>query len=240
MIICLTPEDLARERKPQYGGRLIQMFGDRSTPWDGPCGHLVLQKPDDVVHPHFHEADQYQVFVKGDGRIGGHEVRVGSIHYADCYSGYGPIVPNAEGCAYMTLRPTYDTTHHSLPKEAKLAQGRRGRQHRADMDLSSADRHGVEALFQRPDGVAAYQQDAAPHEPLPTIEMTGGSYWLVMRGSVQIDGRACPSETCLWVGEGETRPDMIAGDDGATVAVLCFADSRSREARNAPAEAAAV
>jgi len=231
MIICLTPEDRARDRKPQYGGRLIEMFGDRSSPWDGPCGHLVRQKAEDTVTPHFHEADQYQVFVAGSGRIGGHEVRTGSVHYADAYSGYGPIVPAAGGCSYMTLRPTFDTSHHPLPKEAKLAQGRRGRQHTADLDLSSGDRRGVKTLFRRPDGVAAYQQDAAPHEPLSNIEMTGGAYWLVMAGEVVIDGRPCPAETCLWVGETEDRPEMVAGEEGATVAVLCFADRRSQSAR---------
>jgi len=235
MIICMTPEDLARDRKPQYGGRMIEMFGDRSSPWEGPCGHLVRQKAEDIVAPHFHEADQYQVFVAGSGRIGGHEVRTGSVHYADAYSGYGPIVPNAEGCSYMTLRPTFDKSHHPLPQEAILARGRRGRQHTADMDLSSGAREGVDTLFHRPDGMAAYQQDVGPHQPLPKIEMAGGSYWLVMRGGVVIDGRPCPAETCLWVGEAENRPEMIAGEDGATVAVLCFADRRGHAGRSAGA-----
>lgn len=235
MIICVTPEDLARDRTPQYGGRLVEMFGDRSRPWDGPCGHLVHQKPEDTVAPHFHEADQYQVFVAGSGRIGGHEVRTGSVHYADSYSGYGPIVPNAGGCSYMTLRPTFDTSHHSLPQEAKLAQGRRGRQHNADLDLSSGDRDALRTLFRRPDGVAAYQQDAEPDAPLAPIEVAGGSYWLVMQGAVVIDGRSCPAGTALWVGEAQARPAMIAGPDGATVAVLCFADAASQALRRAAA-----
>ena len=231
MIICVTPEDLARDRKPQYSGKMIEMFGDRSTPWEGPCGHRVFQTSEDIVAPHFHEADQYQVFVSGGGRIGGHEVKTGSIHYADAFSGYGPIVPAAEGCSYMTLRPTFDKSHHPLPKEAHLAGGRRGRQHMADMDLSSGGREGIDTLFRRPDGVAAYQQNAGPNQPLPGLEIAGGSYWLVVNGSVAIDGRQCPADTCLWVGEGEPRPEMITGDDGATVAILCFADRRSAAGR---------
>jgi hypothetical protein len=140
-------------------------------------------------------------------------------------------LPNPEGCSYVTLRPTFDTSHHSLPQEAKLAHGRRGRQHTVDMDLASDDRGGTTTLFRRPDGVAAYQQDVAPHQPLPDVQTTGGGYWLIMRGSVVIGGRTCPAETCLWVGEAENRPEMIAGEDGATVAVLCFADRQSQAAR---------
>lgn len=232
MIICMTPEDLARERQWQYGGRMIEMFGDRSSPWDGPCGHLVRQPPDHVIHPHFHEADQYQVFVAGGGHIGGHAVKTGSVHYADGYSGYGPITPDAEGCAYMTLRPSFDTSHHPLPRDAGLARGRSGRQHTAHLDLSRANRRGVDTLFSRPDGVAAYQLDLGPHAPEPALEIAGGSYWLVMGGSVRIDARPCPAETCLWVGESEARPQIIAGADGATLAVLCFAPSHSRAARS--------
>ncbi len=130
MIICVTPEEV-KARVPITGGQgttVHEIVGDRSTPWDGPCGHLVTQAPVDVVPPHFHEADQYQVFVAGSGRIGGHPVAVGTVHYSDGYSGYGPIVPDADGCAYLTLRPTFDTSHHNLPADAALARGRKGRQ----------------------------------------------------------------------------------------------------------------
>ncbi len=231
MIICVTPEDLARDRQWQHGGKMIEMFGDRSSPWEGPCGHLVRQPEGHIVHPHFHEADQYQVFVAGSGHIGGHAVRTGAVHYSDAFSGYGPIIPDAEGCSYMTLRPTFDTSHHPLPQEAKRAKGRSGRQQTVHMDLSEGERAQIETLFSRPDGAAAHQLNLKPHETAPKLETPGGAYWLVMRGPVEIDGRACPAQSCLWVGEGETRPAMVAGDAGATVVALNFPDSRSRAAR---------
>jgi len=239
MIICVTPEDLARDRTPKYNGRVTEMFGDRAVPWDGPCGHLVRQRHKDSNPPHFHEADQYQIFVAGEARVGGHQVKAGSVHYSDGYSGYGPIEAGPDGCTYLTLRPVFDTSNHPLPQDAKLARGRKGQQQVAEMDLGDGAREGVATLFQRPDGVGVYQQDAAPGAALPEVPTTGGSYWLVMKGEVAVDGRPCPEGTCLWVGEGETRPAMTAGAEGATVAVMCFAARQSAAARGAKAGLAA-
>jgi len=229
MIIRVNPQD----RPPQHGGRLVQMFGDRNVPWDGPCGHLVNQRPEDDNGAHFHEADQYQLFIAGEGQVGGHAVATGSVHYADGYSGYGPITTGPQGCSYLTLRPSFDNTRHLLPAEAALAKGRKGRQHNARMNLDAACVPGVIALFERPDGVGAYQVEVAPGAAPASVMLRGGSYWVVMRGEAEIDGQASPPSTCVWVGEGEAPPAIIAGPDGVTIAVLGFADRRSQTARGA-------
>jgi hypothetical protein len=230
MILCVTPEDREKRREP---GNKVELFGDRAVPWDGPCGHLVTQGPDVANPAHFHEADQFQIFVAGSGRIGNHRVKVGTIHYADGYRGYGPIVPDQGGCSYLSLRPTYDTSRHLIPQEAELARGRKGGQRMAEFDLSADVSPGVTTLLYRNDGVGAYQQNMDANQPLPMVETKGGSYWLVLKGSIRCDGRDCPTETCIWVGEGEARPEMIAGSDGATVIVMCFAVLQSQQERKA-------
>jgi len=233
MIICVTPEDMARDRAPKFDGRLVELFGDRNLPWDGPSGHLVNQRAADANPPHFHEADQYQLFIAGEGRVGGHAVAPGSVHYADGFSGYGPIVAAPEGCSYLTLRAAHDTSSHKLPEEAALAQGRKGRQHMGAFDLSDGRQPGVETLFERADGVATYQVDAAPGAAVSQPPVVGASYWVVMKGEALVDGHPCPARTCLWVGQGEARPAMTAGPEGVTLAVLCFAPRDSQAARGA-------
>ena len=51
-----------------------------------PMAFLVEKDAAAVVHPHFHQADQYQVIVQGGGRLGVHDVGTVSVHYTDSYS----------------------------------------------------------------------------------------------------------------------------------------------------------
>ena len=227
MILTVTPED---RREPEYNGQMTQLFGDRANPWDGPCGHLVRQRPETDNPAHFHEADQYQIVIGGGGKVGGHRVAFGDIHYADGYSGYGPIETDADGLDYLTLRPIFDKTNHPLPKFAALAKGRRGRQHMAQMDLSPTA-SGTKVLFERPDGVAMVQQTLAPRAAAEAVAARGGAYWVVMRGSVISESRLLPQQTIVWVGQGETAPAMTAGDEGAVLLAACFSDHESSAVR---------
>jgi len=195
-------------------GKACQLFGDRTKPWDGPCGHSVTQSAEHAVKPHFHEADQFQVVIDGAGHVGGHPVQVGSIHYADGFAGYGPIVAQDGGLTYLTLRSSFDTTHHRLPYEAERAKGRRGRQHMAEVDYA-AGAAGLVTLVSRDDGMGVRQQRLAPGEALAGLETPGGRYCLVMEGSSEIDGRLCSKHACLWVGQGDVCPPIVGGPEGA-------------------------
>jgi hypothetical protein len=236
MIICITPDEFKGLCPPYERSRALghacQLFGDRSHAWDGPCGHSVTQGPQDVTKPHFHEADQYQIVIDGSGHVGGHHVSVGSVHYADGYAGYGPIISEEAGLTYLTLRSSFDTTHHRLPYEAERARGRRGRQHMAKIDFELRD-PGLVTLTSREDGMSVRQQRLAPNEALADFRTPGARYFLVMDGEVAIDGRSCSEHTCLWVGESETPPPIVGGQRGALVAMLCFpsADSRIQRQR---------
>ena len=86
-----------------YYGRLIELY-------DGPQAFLVdLPEPGATVEPHFHDVDQFQVIVRGEGRFGKDRVSEFCFHYADAYTPYGPIVGPAEGISFFTLgeRPTW-------------------------------------------------------------------------------------------------------------------------------------
>lgn len=232
MVITITPEDCARDRTPLYGGRVVELFGDRSRPWDGPCGHLVHQRASDDNPTHFHEADQFQIFVAGSGSLGGHAVKPGFIHYADGYRAYGPIVADERGCSYVTLRPSFDTSHHMVSESAALARGRKGGQKIGQVDLSPAAMPGLKTIFFRDDGVAAYQQVVSAGESVEPVEVKGGSFGLILKGEAWIDGRLCSEGSCVWVGEGEACPPMMAGKDGLVLALLCCASAEAQAGRN--------
>ena len=71
---------------------------------DTPQALLVEQTPNSVVPPHFHGIDQFQGVVNGSGMLGKHRVAPVCIHYANAYTGYGPINAGDDGIYYFTLR----------------------------------------------------------------------------------------------------------------------------------------
>ena len=96
-----------------------------------PMAFLVEKDAEAVVHPHFHQADQYQVIVQGGGRLGTHDVGTVAVHYTDAYSAYGPIVAAGEGISWFTLRNAWDSGARYMPKERQQLREARARfQHR--------------------------------------------------------------------------------------------------------------
>jgi hypothetical protein len=67
------------------------------------------------IEPHFHDVDQYQIVVAGDGRIGKREVRPITFQYADAFTPYGPIVARDDGISFFTLRNFASGGHWSMP-----------------------------------------------------------------------------------------------------------------------------
>mgnify|MGYP007000427639 len=53
-----------------------------------PQGFLVEQPSNSVTPPHFHDYEQYQVFVDGGARLGKHVASPLSLHYARGHTPY--------------------------------------------------------------------------------------------------------------------------------------------------------
>ena len=69
-----------------------------------------------TVPPHFHDTDQFQVFVAGAASFGKHRVEPLTVHYAGGHTPYGPIVTAEEGTHYFTLRKHWDCSVSSSNK----------------------------------------------------------------------------------------------------------------------------
>ncbi|MBT3534778.1 MAG: hypothetical protein HN478_12925, partial [Rhodospirillaceae bacterium] len=79
-------------------------LGTDTSHRDTPQALLVEQSANSEIPPHFHGIDQFQVVVRGGGMLGKHAVKPVCIHYANAYSGYGPLNAEDEGVFYFTLR----------------------------------------------------------------------------------------------------------------------------------------
>jgi hypothetical protein len=70
-----------------------------------PQGFLVMQPPGAVTPAHFHEPNQFQVFVEGDARIGHRSATPLTVQYANGHTPYGPIVALDAGVTYFHTAP---------------------------------------------------------------------------------------------------------------------------------------
>jgi len=212
------------------GASATDFIGRRAETSDHPLAFLVNGPPAFVIPPHFHEIDQYQIFVGGSATLGKHKVLPGSVHYADAYTPYGPITATEDGFNYLTLRPRSIIGYHEMPEGGPLlkpvneARGRRGRMMVADIAPGRPRETASEALFEELDGIAAYRLSAEPGARLPQPDIDhGGAYYVVLEGEIAAGGETYPPRSCIWVGQHESPPEMIAGADGASVAFMSFA-----------------
>lgn len=202
-----------------------------------PQAFLIDMRENDEILPHFHEVDQFQVFVAGAGtvgRAGGDPVPPITVHYADRYTGYGPILAGPGGSAYFTLRARTDPgpvyLHHPGYREKLKPSAKR---HFARQTWLSTP-----AVLQARAQVTteAVAGDAQGHGPGATMIRagaglvlnspdpvgTGGLYLLVLQGSVGYHGQPYPEWSVLFADAADGALSLTAGDRGAEVLVLRF------------------
>ncbi len=199
-----------------------------------PIAYLVEQGPHTTLRPHFHVADQFQVFVTGEGRIGTKQAAAGLGHFVGPYSGYGPIVGGETGLAYMTLRNAYDGGAQWLPENSASlrAQGVTRREATFEerppspADLAAQEGVRMTALMaQMPDGMAAWSYTLGPNASVegPAPASGGGQFWLVMEGHMlHAQEGAMPRLSLAFVAPDEAAYTARAGDGGLHVFVLQF------------------
>jgi hypothetical protein len=203
---------------PDYADRSPQAF----SAWY-PAG--------EALGAHFHATDQFQVVTRGGGRLGGHAVAVGSVHYADRNTPYGPIEPGPDGIEFLTMRSVAAAGAFFMPGQAErlaasLADdpgGRRPAERRNLMaDLASAvtadDGRAVDRTD--PDGLRIEAVDVAAGSTTEVAAEGDGAYLVVIDGSVlDHDGSTFGIGALRFVDRGEAA-SVAASSDGARFALL--------------------
>ena len=219
--------------RPDGVGRQRNYLGAAGTIGNGPQAFLVERPYAGArIEPHFHDVDQFQVVVAGDGRMGKKPVRPVTFQYADAYTPYGPIVGNGEGISFFTLRPVASGGHFSMPGNRHRMPCRAGR-NIAGGFAPRAVAPGVvleEALLPaESDGVAAHGWHLGAGASMTGLPShAGGQYYLVCEGGLVEDGRVLPRHSLLHIGPGEAAPRLAAGPDGASVLMLQFCRPSAR------------
>ncbi|MGA0025454.1 MAG: hypothetical protein ACO3F9_12530 [Burkholderiales bacterium] len=231
------------------GRRLVKSTGTGEEHWrtdyigkrmdavqETPQAFLIEMSPNEVIVPHFHEVDQFQVFVAGAGSLcrDTHPVRPLAVHYADHHTGYGPITAGTHGYSYFTLRARTDSGAVYLHKPGyreKLKPSRKRHHTAPDIVLGTEPvlltRREIarETLFSDADGaLGAWLMRLGPDMETdgPDPRNTGGQYYLVVNGSLDIDGQSCAAWTTVFVGAADAPMKIRAGSGGAEVLLMQF------------------
>jgi hypothetical protein len=207
-------------RTPYIGGGDVK---------EGPTCFLVEQAPNSIIEPHFHQADQFQVFVAGEGALGKHNIAPVVVHYVNAFTPYGPIKSHGDGIHYFTLRNGYDPGARFLPGAVKELP-RVPRRHATSKPSPLGREPGpsgtewTNLLEGEPDGLAAYHVSlAGGHaQSIGGEKAAGGEFWLVLGGSLELGAKTLPAYSCLHRSAHEERPVAHAGREGAELMVLQF------------------
>jgi len=202
-----------------------------------PQAYLLEHEPGNVIEPHFHTVDQFQLFVAGTGRLGRHEVAPFHVHYTDAYSPYGPIVAGAAGVAFLTLRPRRDAGAHYMPGSRDKMVRRAGRNvtHHAVLDpiavaRLAGDSQSVELEAEHPDGLAMWLLRLGASVTMSVPTGGGGQYVVVVSGSLETSDATLAPLSCAFVPMGAGATELLAGATGAELLVLRFPVPRAADA----------
>jgi hypothetical protein len=198
-----------------------------------PMAYLVEQDPYSYLNPHFHVADQFQVFTSGGGTIGGEAIQPISFHFVAKYSPYGPIEAGRQGLHYFTLRNGFDPGSRFMPAaRAELPRSRTFRQVYCGPlpTLQSRDLASLrsplleEALERKTDGLAVWQCFIPPDSRFcgPLLSLSGGQHILVCLGDLVLDGQLLPPNSCVFLSPDEEPLSGTAGPGGAYLLVFQY------------------
>lgn len=177
-----------------------------------------------VTRAHFHEVDQFQLFVEGRQRVGSATVEPVTLHYADAHTPYGPIVGDETGVHYLTYRSQPDPGARWMPESRHLRRRRGGRHAtvRVPLDLTGPD--WVDLVPPAADGLGAAVRTAAPGERIVDERPVVGEMraLVVVAGSIVVDDRDHGRLSSVVVSRGDAVPSLHAGAEGVTLVSLDF------------------
>ncbi len=236
------------------GRRVIQSRGTGEEHWrtdylgkpgDGqiknePQAFLIEMHASETILPHFHEVDQFQVFVAGSGGLGRHPHGVLAVHYADHHTGYGPINAGPLGYSYFTLRAKSDPGAHYLHKPGyrealKPSAKRHGVADNVPLStepvLMNRKELAVEPLM--PElaggglGASLIRMGPGMSHAGPDPRATGGQYYLVLNGSLEHDSKHYSKWSTVFLTSEDAPLAFKAGSKGLEALVLQFSKQES-------------
>jgi hypothetical protein len=197
-----------------------------------PQAFLIEQDPNTEIRSHYHQQDQFQVVIGGEGTLGRHRVAPVSVHYAGRYTGYGPIRAGGGGVHYFSLRPVTTANAYYLPESrGEMLDVPRRHVLGEPVPVSSAQALGARTaaaidapIAPQADGLAAWLMRLPPRAsaPVPATAGAGERFYLVCGGGLRLEGAVLPRLSVLFATADEDGFAAAAGDEGLELLVMQF------------------
>ncbi len=204
-----------------------------------PQAFLIEMSPQEIIHPHFHEVEQFQVFFEGEGQMGRTEGKLGPavVHYTDAYTGYGPITASQQGLSYFALRPRKDPGAIYLHKEGYREKLRPSKKRHFSIPfvkstqavLGSLEKPVIESLFDNShysldDGLSASLVRLGPKQSFKIQSSTqnGGQYLVNIQGVLKYGDRDFAESSVFFSEPADVSFVVESGEAGAEFLVLQF------------------
>lgn len=198
-----------------------------------PNAFLIEQEPGRLLPAHFHGWGQFQVVVAGGGKLGTHELRPLTVHYAGQRSPYGPILPGDQGLWYLTLRPRTESGVFFMPESrgyrdpAKIPRFdcvSEFHQTAGTHNATVNDLRIEQIMPEKTRGLGAWLMriPAGSAAQAPALPGGAGRYHVVVGGSLQHPSEPLDWLSMIWSDADEAPLALQAGPGGAEVLVLQF------------------
>jgi rubredoxin len=195
-----------------------------------PQAFLAECGPQRVLRTHFHQNDQFQIFVSGTGTAGKHPIAPFQVHFARAHTPYGPIIATDDGVGFLTLRSRKDPGAQYLPeKREQLIQveGRDPWQLTCTVEFpKSAEAVAMQPLegMQDERGLAAHaiSMKAGAEAVAPDASASNGQYIVVLGGSLMFGGKEHQATTIVYLQPEEPAFRLVAGAQGLEAVALHF------------------
>jgi hypothetical protein len=199
-----------------------------------PVAYLVEQAPGSLIIGHYHRADQFQVFVGGEGNFGRKALSGVSVHYAGAFTPYAPITAGSGPLEYFTLRNGWDPGARWMPQFRDELKAQRDRpphdalglvamppvtgSHTSDVAVQAVIAPAASGM-----GAWAYTMPAGAGVEGPDPATGRGQYWLIVQGSCTVrEGRTLGARGLLFVPPDEKAMHVTADEDDTLVLVMQF------------------
>ncbi|AFK62182.1 hypothetical protein TKWG_09280 [Advenella kashmirensis WT001] len=195
----------------------------KPTP-SAPNAYLVEQAPLTTLPVHFHGYGQFQIIVDGAGKLGRHDLRVCTAHYAGQQTAYGPLRSGERGLSYLTLRAATEGAAFFMPAAS----------HYRNPNIPRFERFGVEGALSN-DGVI---QTLLPEDTLglgawlltvpegqsvasPLLNNGSGRFYVVLDGVWQMNPRLTRLDI-VWTDANEAPLEIVGGQGGLKLMIVQF------------------
>ena len=192
--------------------------------------YYVEQPPYSNVPAHFHDTNQFQVFLEGKALFGKKPINSLTVHYAGGHTPYGPIITEQTGVKYLTLRNKWDSGGKKMPEQKEnLVNVSRVFYLSDKLHLNTDIKQDIietkvdKILWDETSklGISLFYIAKESYCDFSFPKMGYGKYCLVLSGSLLHNSNKIKPLSCLYL-EKDELVDLKSGDDGAVVLSMQF------------------